>query len=133
MFGHLAIAASKIKTTETTTPNIEAFAKDRNKIRIPSRIKTIRRTENWDVLLSGGEGGSDGDNVKAFGTVTAVIAIWARCGDADLGGRRGNVLTTRRTFKLEFHRRKRVQESSMAYWPHHLCRAAIKNDSSAIL
>jgi hypothetical protein len=41
-------------------------------------------------------------------------AMWAWCGDADLGGSRGDVLTTRRTFKLEFHRRKRVQESSMS-------------------
>jgi hypothetical protein len=35
-------------------------------------------------------------------------------------GCRGDMLTARRAFKLEFHRRKRVQKSPLSHWPHHL-------------
>jgi hypothetical protein len=45
--GYFAIAASKIKITETMMPNIEPFAKDRNKPATPIRTRTIRRGENW--------------------------------------------------------------------------------------
>jgi hypothetical protein len=51
--GHFAIAASKIKMTETMMPNIEPFAKDRNKPTMPIRIRRIRKGENWDFFLIG--------------------------------------------------------------------------------
>ncbi len=83
-------------------PNIQPFTKDTNKPTIPSSTKRIRSTEDSDFLavpLSAaggdcgcGEGGSDGDKVEGFGTVTAalqcghgaVTPIWAgsrRCVD----------------------------------------------------
>ncbi len=64
-----------------------------------------------------GEGGSGGDNVEPFGTVTAVLQFGQGGCDADLGGRRGDMLATRRTFKLEFHRRVDViMAGSFAIW-----------------
>ena len=51
-----------------------------------------------------GEGGRDEGKTGAFATVTAVLQFAQGVGDADLGGRCGQVLSTRRTFELEFHR-----------------------------
>ena len=51
--GHFARAASKTKMTEPMMPNVEPFAKDRNKPATPITIRKIRKGENWGFLLIG--------------------------------------------------------------------------------
>jgi hypothetical protein len=53
MVGHFAITASKIKIAEAMMPNIQPFANDRNKPRIPNSIRKMRSAENWDFFLIG--------------------------------------------------------------------------------